>query len=160
VSALWNLSTIHPRLMIDTRPALAEDDPRVIAKVVGRTVFALVDAPPTREEIERHPTAPPIPAMGQIPLGKIRAEEVTHVQRVVHVSTGPNLVWLVYRLGWFVEIAKPARAYASAEEAPDESAAPTAPRFFFFRYVVDADTGDVLEDARAPIVSRLPFPVP
>jgi len=28
-----------------------------------------------------------------------------------------------------------------------------APRFYFFRWVVDADTGDVLEDARVPLAA-------
>jgi hypothetical protein len=151
VSSFVNLSRIHPHLAIDIHPGLAQEDPRVIAKLVGRKVFALDgrDAPPVD-------TPRALQELRRIPLGEVRAENVTHLQLVIHVSTGPQLAWLVYRLGYFVEIAKPAPPPFGRDL--DGSAGP--PQFFFFRYVVDADTGDVLEDARAPLTPSLTEPAP
>jgi len=48
-------------------------------------------------------------------------------------------------LAYLVEVAKP-----FISEDPDSIAPPS---FYFFRYVVDADTGDVIEDARAPVTT-------
>lgn len=139
VSSFVNLSRVFPRLTIDTKPGLAGDDPRLVAKLVGRRVFALEGSEPqpgTRlDELRR------------IPLGGVQATDVTRVQLVIHVATGPQLAWLTFRLAYFVEVAKPVPAEILGEEPG--IAAP--PQYFFFRYVVDADTGDVLEDARAPL---------
>jgi hypothetical protein len=82
-------------------------------------------------------------------LGTVSARDVTHVKLVVHVSTGPQLAWLTYRLAYFVEVARPARF----AEVPGDELVLGPPSFFFFRYVVDADTGDVIEDAHAPLAS-------
>jgi hypothetical protein len=145
VSSFVNLSRIHPHLTIDTKPALAQDDPRVLAKLVGRKVFALdaADADVGRDLDELSD----VRALRRIPLGEVQAEDLARMQLVIHVSTGPRLAWLTYRLAYFVEIAKPA-----PEDALDAAAAASeAPRYFFFRYVVDADSGEVLEDARAPL---------
>lgn len=161
VSSFVNLSRVHPHLTLDTKPSLPEDDRRVMGQLVGRSVFALIDD--HRRAIERPPSQPARPLdgssqlpdvreLGRLPLGQIRAEDVTHVQLVIHESTGPKLAWLAYRLAYFVEIAKPVPAEAFVG---DESAA-GGPQFFFFRYVVDADTGDVLEDARPPMISPQP----
>jgi hypothetical protein len=150
VSSFVNLSRIHPHLTIDTRPELAQEDARVIAKLLGRRVFAL----------DTHDVSAldrPVQELQRIPLGEVHAENVTHMQLVIHVSTGPQLAWLVYRLGYFVEIAKP----APPQLGPDADIASTlSPQFFFFRYVVDADTGDVIEDARAPFSQPLAEPLP
>jgi hypothetical protein len=139
-SSFVNLSRVHPHLTIDTKPLLKQEDPQVISKLVGRTVFALADEPGHDRRDVRE--------LRRIPLGKIRPDEVTHMQLVIHVSTGPQLAWLTYRLGYFVEVAKP----VPSSELDDEQGV-SPPQFFFFRYVVDADTGDVLEDARAPLTA-------
>ncbi|MBX3222820.1 MAG: hypothetical protein KF795_20065 [Labilithrix sp.] len=143
VSSFVNLSRIHPHLTIDTRPALSEDDPRLLAKLVGRRLFALdaraLGGPPR-----------PVRELPRIPLGQVRADDVTHVQLVIHVATGPALAWLTYRLAYFIEIAKPV-ALDDDLGGVDASGAASPPQFHFFRWVVDADTGDVLEDARPPI---------
>jgi len=150
VSSFVNLSRIHPPLLIDTRPGLAEEDPRIVAKLIGRRVFALVARDPaeaahlnTAQELRR------------IPLGEVRAEDVTRMQLVIHVATGPQLAWLTYRLAYVVEVAKPAAGTRDEEELDLGSSVMTgaAPRFYFFRWVVDADTGDVLEDARVPLAA-------
>jgi hypothetical protein len=130
VSSFVNLSRVHPRLSLDTKPELAQSDPRLLAQLVGRKVFALAldsQAPPAD-----------VRTLGRIPLGDVQPSEVTHMQLVVHVSPGPQLMWMTYRLAYFVEIAKP--------------------EFFFFRYVVDADTGDVIEDSQAPFAPAMPDP--
>lgn len=148
VSSFVNLSKVHPRLMIDTKPLLSQEDARITSQLVGRTVFALIDD--SHQRHEKDSLAPPktlreVRELRRVPLGTIAPSDVTHVQLVIHVATGPQLAWLTYRLGYFVEIAKPARA-----ELFDGRLA-AGPQFFFFRYVVDADSGDVLEDARAPM---------
>ena len=143
VSSFVNLSRVHPHLAIDTKPALAQDDPRVLAKLVGRKVFAL-DANEVELDVRLDPRE-----LRRIPLGEVDPSDVTRVQLVVHVATGPQLAWLTYRLGYFVEVAKPVPPRIAEENAGLDG----APQYFFFRWVVDADTGDVLEDARAPFSS-------
>lgn len=156
ISSFVNVSRIHPRLTLDTKPGLAEDDGRVIAQLVGRTVFALIDdrghAPSTSST-----SSSSVRELRRVPLGKVTAQDVTHVQLVVHVSTGPQLAWLTYRLAYFIEVARPA---AVVDPSLDDLIT-GPPSFFFFRYVVDADTGDVVEDARAPVTaSATAFPPP
>lgn len=141
VSSFVNLSRVHPHLTIDTRPALAEDDPRVLSKLLGRRVFALDGRAPGALDRDAR-------ELGRLPLGEVRAEDVTRVALVIHASTGPALAWLAYRLAYLVEIAKPA---APGEDELDRGSPGAAPQLYFFRWVVDADTGDVLEDARPPI---------
>lgn len=138
-SSFVNLSRVHPRLALDTAPLLARDDPRLLARLLDRTVFAVVDDGRadlgSRRELEQ---------LRRIPLGKLRADEVRRIELVVHVSTGPELAWTTYRLAYFIEVAK-------VREPPADDPLGGAPQVFFFRYVVDADTGDVLEDARVPV---------
>ena len=142
VSSFVNLSRIHPHLTIDTRhPVLPQDDPRVASKLVGRKVFAL-DVASSGFDGLRDPRELP-----RIPLGEVQPGDVTRMQLVIHVSTGPRLAWLTYRLAYFVEVAKP----VPDELVADDESASSPPQFFFFRWVVDADTGDVLEDARVPL---------
>ena len=95
VSSFVNLSRIHPHLTIDTRPALAEDDPRVLGKLLGRRVFALDASTPGA-------FARDVRELRRIPLGEVRAEDVPHMQRVVHASTGAQPAGLAYRLAHFV----------------------------------------------------------
>ena len=147
VSSFVNLSRVHPHLAIDTKPGLAQDDPRLIAKLVGRRVFVL-DADEGGLDVLRDPRD-----LRRIPLGDVQPADVTRVQLVIHVATGPQLAWLTYRLAYLVEIAKP----ALPEVAPDDPGAGGPPQYFFFRWVVDADTGDVLEDARVPITAPAPL---
>jgi hypothetical protein len=135
VSAFVNRSRVHPRLSLDVRPNLARDDPRVVAKLVGRRLFALVDDAGHSGDVREQ---------RRLPLGEIGGEDVTHVELVVHVWPGPQLAWLTYRLAYFVEVAKPANGSAPS---------PIPRTYFFFRYVVDADTGDVIEDSRAPVAA-------
>jgi hypothetical protein len=133
VSSLDNRSRVHPRLTLDLRPRLPQDDPRVFAHLVGRRVFALIDVEgaPSERQLE------------QLPLGEVQAEDVARVKLVIHQSTGPRLAWLTYRLAYFVEVAK--------RPAPGVSGVAASP-VYFFRYVVDVDTGEVIEDSRAPVV--------
>ena len=121
VSSFVNISRIHPRLMIDTRAALPQSD-RLVARLIGRKVFALA----------LDPDAPVVDVrtLGRIPLGDVQADDVKHMQLVIHAAPGPKLAWMTYRLAYFVEVTKP--------------------DVFFFRYIVDADTGEVLEDSRVP----------
>jgi hypothetical protein len=134
VIAFVNLSKVHPHLALDTRPDLGPGDPRVVEKLLGRTLFALAGEPPGPD-----PLAPDdARELRRLPLGPIQPEDVERVAPVILASVGPRFAWVAYRLAYAVDVAKPA--------APG--------RFFFFRYVVDADTGDVLEDARAPIVAE------
>ena len=135
VIAVINRSLVHPRLVLDLHPALDRDE-RVVHRLVGRRVFALRDEPTVDER-----------SRTRIPLGEIHAEDVTNVALVIHVSTGPQLAWLVYRLAYAVELARPTPG-AEVVPVPVENAG-----FYFFRYVVDADTGEVVEDSKAPIVA-------
>ncbi len=131
-SSFVNVSRIHPRLLLDPRPSLAEEDPRVIQHVRERTVFALLDAATGEGELPRD-----LRTLPRLLLGKVESADVTRRQIVIHVSPGPQLAWLTYRLGWLVEAAK--------------TPGPDFPGYYFFRWVVDADTGDVVEEATAPI---------
>jgi hypothetical protein len=159
VSSFVNLSKVHPRLILDTKPLIAQDDARILSQLVGRNVFALIDDRQEKDSIDPGPgggggasgkpkSLREVRELRRVPLGTIAPNDVTHVQLVIHVATGPQLAWLTYRLGYFIEVAKPAPF-----ELFDGGLAgiTTGPQFFFFRYVVDADTGDVLEDARAPM---------
>lgn len=138
VVAIVNRSRIHPRLTLDQRPLLSSEDPRLLRLLVGRSVFAVTGESEPRE---------------RIPLGELHAADLTRVELVVHVSAGPQLAWVVYRLAYLVEFARPMPG------EPWPSIDPAA--VHFFRYVVDADSGEVLEESRAPVVdedSELPSP--
>ena len=141
VTSFVNVSRVHPPLMLDTKPDLAEEDPRAIARLVGRTLFALQSTEDAHDL--------DVQALHRIPLGELRPDDVTHMQLVIHVATGPQLAWLTYRLAYFVEVAKPAPPNVDVAEEPGA----TSSSYFFFRYVVDADSGDVLEDTRAPFAA-------
>jgi hypothetical protein len=95
VSAVANLSRIHPPLDLDTHPTLAADDPRIFAHVLG---------------VRGH------------------VHEVRSVSRAIFRSEGPRLAWVIYRLVYVVTV--------------DEAPVPTSS---LSRYVVDADSGDLVE---------------
>jgi hypothetical protein len=143
VSSFVNLSRVHPPLLLDTRPRLNQEDARVVAQLLGRSVFAVVDDTRDGEADVRAPKD--ARDMRRMPLGKVQAEDVLRLQLVIHESAGPELAWLTYRLAYFVEVGKPVPVEMGGGDPL------SSPPIFFFRYVVDADTGDVLEDARAPI---------
>lgn len=146
-SAVVNLSRVHPQLTIDTRPRLGREDPQLFAHLVGRTLFALVDDGHSDLDLQRH-----LRALRRIPLGSLRREDIQRTQLVIHASAGPELAWLTYRLGYFVEVAKraPPRPGPADAEPPGSERGERA-EHYFFRYVIDADTGEVVEDARAPV---------
>lgn len=118
-----NLSRVQPRLSIDTSPRLGPDDARVRAKVVGRPVFAVLEDPARPDARARE--------LRRLPLGFVRDGDVRAIRLVVHVSPGPRLAYVSYSLAYAVEVVK--------DRLP-------------FRFVVDADTGDLLEDAEVPVV--------
>lgn len=91
-SAVANISKIHPRLTIDTRPQLEEDDFRLYHNVLGRRVFALGD---DEQKIE---------------LGVVESKDLLSSKLYIHESPGPMLAWITYRL---------ARVITVAKEAPD-----------------------------------------
>jgi hypothetical protein len=125
VRALVNASRIHPRLSIDTRPRLGPEDPRVVASVVGRRVFSVVRA--------RGGEAVPVEELRRIQHGVVEPSEIAPPRLTIHVSPGPASAWVTYRLAYEVR----------ASKSP----------LVVFGWVVDADTGEVLEDARPPIVT-------
>lgn len=151
VEGFVNLSRIQPHVMLDKKPRLAADDRRLLQMIEGRPLFVLVgaEAPPTLEGMRE---------LQRIQLGALSPNDVTRVQLVIQVSAGPKLAWLTYRLAYLIDVAKevpPALAFLRRAPQPSWLTGPT-PGFFFFRYVVDADSGDVLEDARPPLVKVSP----
>lgn len=91
-SVLNNLSQIHPRLAIDTKPLFGPDDDRMYAKLIGRRVFALAEG-----EV-------------QVPLGLVAREDFQASQLGILASRGPMAAWLTYRLVWGVRAVKSSSA--------------------------------------------------
>ena len=118
-----NLSQVHPRLAIDTKPLLGPDDPKVFTNVVGRPVFVVVDDP-------NRPNAR-VRELRRIQLGVVEKADVHAVRLTIDVSPGPFFAYVSYSLAYAVDIVKSGHP---------------------FRFVVDADTGSLLEDAVVPIV--------
>jgi hypothetical protein len=133
VRAFVNASRLHPRLAIGTRPRLAPDDPRLVAGILGRPVFALV-LDPTR------PRAP-VRELRRVPLGRVEGIEIRPPRLTVHVSHGPARAWATYRLAYVVVVDK---------DSPSDR------QPLSFRWTVDADTGDVVEDAKPPLLGPMP----
>jgi len=119
-----NLSHVHPRLSIDTAPLLGPDDPRLLERVLGRVLFAVVDDP-TRPEAR-------VRELRRIPLGTVMAADVHPPRLTIDVSPGPRFAYVSYTLAYAVDVVK--------DHTP-------------FRFVVDADTGALLEDPVVPIVT-------
>lgn len=124
-SRFVNLSRVHPRLAIDRRPGLLENDWRVYEHVVGRRVFALAE--------DGH----------RIELGDIDRESLLEPKLSVQIVPGPLGAWMTYRLTWLVTASR---------------LAPQGVGFYFFFYLVDTDTGEVVRDSPAPtqLVTELP----
>lgn len=114
-----NESTLHPPLVLGLDPTLRPDDPRVVANVVGRRVFAL-DEPPTR----------------RIELGTVAPDDVRDVRPDIVWRDGPLGAYRIYRFAYVVDVVR---------------SAPGAPQLFFFSWLVDPDTGEVVEDPKVPV---------
>lgn len=118
-----NLSRVHPRLLLDTTPVLGPDDKRVLRNVVGRQLFALLDDP-TRSNARAG-------SLRRLPLGRVEDADVRRVRLVIYPSPGPRGAYVSYWLAYAVDVLRARQP---------------------FRFIVDADTGDILEDAVAPIL--------
>lgn len=127
VRALVNDSRVHPRLAIDTVPKLAPDDARVQKDVTGRELFVLV-ADPRRARAG-------VRELERVSVGRAHQADVKRTTLHVHVSVGPMAAYVMYTLAYAVDV-----------ERGGET----------FRFIVDADSGDLLEDAVAPVVARAP----
>lgn len=120
-----NVSRAHPRLVLDTNPLLGPDSERLFGNVVGRPLFVAVDDP-TR------PGLLPVRQLERVSLGKASKDDVRGVHLTIFVSPAPRAAYVSYFLAYVVDVVK---------------------RRQLFRFVVDADTGDLLEDAVVPIVT-------
>ena len=119
-----NLSQVHPRLTIDTTPRLGPDDPHVLEKVIGRTLFLVVDDPSRPNARVRE--------LQRIPLGNVAAADIAPPRLTIDVSPGPRFAYVSYTLAYAVLVLK--------DHHP-------------FLFVVDADTGAVLKDPEVPVVT-------
>jgi hypothetical protein len=135
IRLLVNGSRIHPRLALDTKPDLEPDDPRVLRHVVGRELFVAIADP-------RAPDAR-VRELRRRSLGRVRADDVVSRTLTIHASPGPLGAWMTYRLAYVVRV-------AIRLHGPGELAGAPPPTF---RFVVDADTGELIDDAAVPVVS-------
>ncbi|HSO31218.1 MAG TPA: hypothetical protein VLT33_01845 [Labilithrix sp.] len=119
-----NLSHVHPRLSIDTAPLLGPDDKRLLQNVLGRPLFVVVDDPDRPNARVRE--------LRRIPLGVVAEADVRTPRLTIDVSPGPRFAYVSYALAYAVDVVK--------DHTP-------------FRFVVDADTGTLLEDPVVPIVT-------
>lgn len=140
ITAFQNRSRIHPPLHVGLKPGLAPDDATLVREVVGRQVFAMVGAPGQDD-----PRTLP-----RIALGAIRLEDVQHVELTVWSSPGPAQAYVSYRLAYTVDVTRGIRSGFM-----DPFFKPVG---YAFRYVVDADTGQVIEDARPPVTALVEEP--
>jgi hypothetical protein len=125
-----NLSRVHPRLTLDTVPALGPDDKRLLRFVLGRELFVVLDDP-------RRPNAR-VRELERRSVGRVEDGDVRSVRLTIHVSPGPRGAYVSYWLAYAIDVRREGHE---------------------FRFVVDADTGDLLEDAVVPVVpSRLDGP--
>lgn len=123
-----NLSQVQPRLVLDTKPLLGPEDKRLLRFVVGRPVFVVLDDP-------MHPNAR-VRELTRIPLGLVVDADVKAVRLTIHISPAPRGAYVSYWLAYAVDVVK--------NHQP-------------FRFIVDADTGDLLEDAVVPVVPVSPL---
>ena len=123
-----NLSRVHPRLVLDTRAALGPDDKRLMRFVIGRELFVVFDDP-------RRPNAR-VRELQRRSVGRVDDGDVRAVRLTIHVSPGPRGAYVSYWLAYAIDVRR---------EGND------------FRFVVDADTGDLLEDAVVPVVAASPL---
>jgi hypothetical protein len=118
-----NLSRIHPHLLLDTRAGLGPDDKRLLTNVLGRPLFVVVDDP-------NRPNAR-VRELRRVSVGTVVGADVRAIRLTIYPSPGPRGVYMSYRLAYAIDVTK--------ERNP-------------FRFVVDADTGDLLDDAVVPVV--------
>lgn len=123
-----NLSRLHPRLVLDTSAALGPDDKRLMRFVVGRELFVVFDDP-------RRPNAR-VRELQRLSVGRVTDPDVRAVRLTIHVSPGPRGAYVSYSLAYAIDVKR---------EGHD------------FRFVVDADTGDLLDDAVVPVVPSSPL---
>ncbi|MBS2013896.1 MAG: hypothetical protein JST00_13485 [Deltaproteobacteria bacterium] len=118
-----NLSRVHPRLVLDTHPLLQPDDDRVTKDVVGRPLFVAID--------DGSRPGMRVRELTRVVLGPATKDDVRAVRLTIHVSSAPRAAYVSYFLAYVVDVVK--------RRQP-------------FRFVVDADTGDLLEDAVVPVL--------
>ena len=99
------------------------DDKRLMHVVVGFPLFVLVDDP-------NHPNAR-ARELRRVALGRVEEKDVRIVRLVIHVSQALRGAYASYWLAYEILVVKGHQP---------------------FRFVVDADTGDLLEDPQAPII--------
>ena len=126
-----NFSHVNPRLALDTHALLGPDDKRLMRFVVGREVFVVFDDP-------RRPNAR-VRELRRAPLGRVEDADVRAVRLTIHVSPGPRDSYVSYTLAYAVDVKR--------------AGSP-------FRFIVDADTGDLLEDAVVPVLPASPLDEP
>jgi hypothetical protein len=119
-----NLSHVHPHLSIDTGPLLGPDDTRLLKNVIGHPIFVVVDDP-------NRPNAR-VRELRRVPLGVVADADVRKIRLTVHASPGPRFAYVSYALAYAVDVVK--------EHNP-------------FRFIVDADTGALIEDTVVPIIA-------
>ncbi len=132
IREIVNASRMHPLLSIDTRPGLDDDDPRLVRKLVGRRLFA-VFADPSRP-------AAPVRELKRVVLGVVEESDIGRKRLTILVTPGALGAWTSYRLAYGVDVAKVYDLYGAA------------PQPVFFRWFVDCDTGDVVEEPIAPVI--------
>jgi hypothetical protein len=118
-----NLSRVHPRVEYDTRALLGPDDKRLLTNVLGRPLFVVVDDPSRPNARVRE--------LRRIAIGNVTDGDIRAIRLTIYPSQGPRAVYVTYRLAYAIDVTK--------ERQP-------------FRFVVDADTGDLLDDAVVPVV--------
>lgn len=124
IASFVNASELHPRLQIDTKPGLPEDDPHLYDKLLGRRLFASTDDGAGDVRIE---------------LGVVERDDVIGAKLVIAMVPGPMLAYITYRLAWLVSVAK----------APPRDM-PALAGFYFFNWLVDTDSADVVRDTPVP----------
>jgi hypothetical protein len=126
-----NFSRVNPRLVLDTHALLGPDDKRLMRYVLGREVFVVFDDP-------RRPNAR-VRELRRLSLGRVEDADVRAVRLTIHVSPGPRDAYVSYTLAYAIDVRR---------ESSD------------FRFIVDADTGDLLEDAVVPVLPSSPLNEP
>jgi hypothetical protein len=123
-----NLSRVHPRLVLDTTAVLGPDDARLMRFVVGREMFVVFDDP-------RRPNAR-VRELRRKSLGRIEDKDVRAVRLTIHISPGPRGAYVSYWLAYAIDVRREGQ---------------------HFRFIVDGDTGDLLEDAVVPVLPASPL---
>ena len=123
-----NLSRVHPRLVLDTSAALGPDDKRLMRFVIGRELFVVFDDP-------RRPNAR-VRELQRLSVGRVEEADVRAVRLTIHVSPGPRDTYVSYWLAYAIDVKREGHE---------------------FRFIVDADTGDLLDDAVVPVVPQSPL---